>query len=403
MVKKHILILNWQFPPNKGIGGRRCAKLAQEWKTMGHDISIISHQQEGDLKSSNLWIDADTLQSFDHHFIRDTNQFNALYFKSGWFNAIHLQLGKIWHRLFTKGNPIDDARFAEKTIIKTLEKVHQKKNIDLLFVSSAPFSLSLYACMFKKQHPTMKVWCDFRDPWKNAINYGLQLLSKRQLKDENQFQTYVAQTADYLSAPYVEILGEFNDEFASTKKVLIPHFTDRKISASTASSYKSAPLLTYAGNWYEGSMIYFKNTFEQLNLLPEGEKPTIGFIGHFEEQLQSELKLMYDKINFQPWMASGLDDALMKSDGIIILLSDHNRDFHTTKFYDYLPFGKPYFYVGPMGKVAETIQEKQLGCLLYQYHPRFWNQFESKNAHLLLKEFSAKKMATKIIEHAFTR
>ncbi|MEN9334467.1 MAG: hypothetical protein RLY35_1647 [Bacteroidota bacterium] len=403
MVKKHILILNWQFPPNRGIGGRRCAKLAQEWKAMGHEITVITQQPTTPSSEPNQWIQPETQKAFEYRFVAATNRFNALYFQSGLVNALLLRLGKIYHRIFTKGNPIDDTRFASRSIMQALEETHHQKKIDLLFVSSAPFSLSLYACRFKQQHPEILVWCDFRDPWKNAINYGLQMLSTRQREDEHSFQREVGILADYVSAPYEEILDEFEMELGTNKKVLIPHFTDREVIDTPCAFNNQQPVLTYAGNWYEGAMTYVEETFGALNKLNEQDQPIIQFIGQFNLALQSALKSKYSKLVFLPWMDQGLDEVLMKSDGIIILLSEHNQNFHTTKFYDYLPFGKPYFYIGPMGKVAHTIQDKKIGCLLTQYQPHFWEHYQSEPAHHMVKAFSAKKMATKIIEHAFAK
>ena len=70
MVKKHLLILNWQFPPNAGIGGRRSAKLAKEWKNLGHEITILTQSTSGTNKGSQSWINEEDVNAFDYFFIQ---------------------------------------------------------------------------------------------------------------------------------------------------------------------------------------------------------------------------------------------------------------------------------------------------------------------------------------------
>jgi hypothetical protein len=401
MVKKHILILNWQFPPNSGIGGRRSAKLAKEWKALGHDITIVTQITKDDRKGSQNWIDEETIQSFDFHFIKEKNQFNALYFRSGLLNSIKLWILKKWHGAFTRGNPIDDCRFAESAILKKLNSIHNHKPIDLLFVSSAPFSLSVYASRFKKKHREIQLWCDFRDPWKNAANYGLQTLNNRQRETEFSFQKEVGDQTDFLSAPYEAILSEFDDKETRAKKILIPHFTDRQLKQVLSEPHDAPPILVYAGNLYDGAMPYIKSALKTLNNISFEQQPQLHFIGNFSTSIQQEMVKEYNNILFYPWMEQGLDQHLALSQGLIILLSEDNQDFHTTKFYDFLPLRKPYFYIGPKGQVLKTIEDNQLGCSLEQYNPNSIDSFNAENAIELAKKHTAEIMALTILNHVF--
>jgi hypothetical protein len=401
MVKKHILILNWQFPPNQGIGGRRSAKLAKEWKALGHDITIVTQSTKDDGKGSQNWIDEETIHSFDYHYIEEKNHFNALYFQSGLINSIKLWILKKWHGAFTAGNPIDDCRFSELAISKKLESIHQKKPIDLLFVSSAPFSLSVYACRFKKKHPEIHLWCDFRDPWKNAVNYGLQILNNRQREAELKFQKEVGIQSDFLSAPYEAILSEFEKEDSQAKRILIPHFTDRPLTPIITPPHSEVPTITYAGNLYDGSMPYIQTALKTLNILPVEQQPQLHFIGNFSTSIQQEMVKEYNNILFYPWMDQGLDHHLASSQGLIILLSEDNKDFHTTKFYDFLPLGKPYLYIGPKGQVLKTIEDHNLGCSLAQYNSNSLMSYNPEEALQLARKHTAETMALTILNHVF--
>jgi hypothetical protein len=39
--KKHIILVNYDFPPNKGIGGRRWGKLAKEFAEQNCIVHVI--------------------------------------------------------------------------------------------------------------------------------------------------------------------------------------------------------------------------------------------------------------------------------------------------------------------------------------------------------------------------
>ena len=49
---------------------------------------------------------------------------------------------------------------------------------------------------------------------------------------------------------------------------------------------------------------------------------------------------------------------------MLILLAEHNKDFKTTKFYEFLPFQKPYLYIGSLGEVSKIISEDKMGFVI---------------------------------------
>jgi hypothetical protein len=53
---------------------------------------------------------------------------------------------------------------------------------------------------------------------------------------------------------------------------------------------------------------------------------------------------------------------IAKSDFCIIFLAEHNRNFFTTKYFEYLPLQKPYLFIGPEGKVSKEIEANKMGC-----------------------------------------
>jgi hypothetical protein len=226
-------------------------------------------------------------------------------------------------------------------------------------------------------------------------------LNNRQREDEIKFQQEVNFKSDFLSAPYDAILSEFEKENSDAKRILIPHFTDRSLTPTSKPSYTKVPTLTYAGNLYDGSMPFILTALKKLNSLPFEHQPNLHFIGNISKRSQQEIMKSYNKILFSPWIDRGLDQHLESSQGLIILLSEDNKDFHTTKFYDFLPLGKPYFYIGPKGKVLQTIEDNHLGCSLEQYNSNSLQSFHSENALQLAKKHTAEIMALTILNHVF--
>jgi hypothetical protein len=234
-----------------------------------------------------------------------------------------------------------------------------------------------------------------------AVNYGLQMLNNRQRDTESGFQKEVAMQSDFLSAPYGAILDEFDTTHTLARKICIPHFTDRPLTLKIQPSLSDTPLFTYAGNLYEGSMPFIQSALKMLNGLPSEQQPHLQFIGNFSISNQKEMVKQYNKISFTPWQDQGLNHYLESSQGLIILLSEDNQDFHTTKFYDFLPLGKPYLYIGPKGKVLKTIEDNNLGCSLEQYNSNSLTSYNPEKALQLARKHTAETMALTILNHVF--
>ena len=57
-------------------------------------------------------------------------------------------------------------------------------------------------------------------------------------------------------------------------------------------------------------------------------------------------------------------DKISQADFILILLSEHNKNYLTSKFFEFLPYKKPFIYVGPNGYVSNKIENEMLGVHL---------------------------------------
>jgi len=47
-------------------------------------------------------------------------------------------------------------------------------------------------------------------------------------------------------------------------------------------------------------------------------------------------------------------DILHAADVLVVMNAEHNKDYKTTKFFEYLPLKKPLLYIGPEGFVSKS-------------------------------------------------
>ena len=69
-------------------------------------------------------------------------------------------------------------------------------------------------------------------------------------------------------------------------------------------------------------------------------------------------------ISINPSVGKEIFKIISEADYVLILLAEHNKDFKTTKFFEFLPFQKPYLYIGPLGEVAKNIREDEMGFVI---------------------------------------
>ncbi len=386
MTSKHIVVLNWHFPPHEGIGGRRTGLLVKYWLEQGAEITVVSKKPRPNQQPSD-WIEKAVLDQIQFVHIDHENPYNALFFKSDSRSKWLRRWKKFYYNFFAVGNPIDQTFFCGDEILFQLKKIHEAKPIDWIFTSGAPFYLSYWAALFKAKNETVKLWCDFRDPWLNAINYGMLQLSAPQRKGDDAVRDFVSHYADFISAPYAEVLDEFETEIEDAK-ILIPHFHDQ----DSISSGKSDNTWLYAGEIYENTEEYWKKSL--TNSILRNPHPNVFIYSQHYQKISPHLKL--ENVQVLAPIGISIKQLLANCSGIIISLGEHNKDFFTTKFYDHLGYQKPYLYIGPKGKVLEFIVENKLGTRLEEFDEREF-KYNFEFAENLWSEHSACKMANEIL------
>ncbi len=387
MTVKHIVVLNWHFPPHEGIGGRRTALLAKYWLKQGIKITVIAKKPNPNHPPSD-WIDQDVLSQIQLIYIDHENPYNALFFKTDMRSKWLRRWKKFYYNFFAVGNPIDQTFFCGDEILHHLKKIHETKKIDWIFSSGAPFYLSYWASLFKAKNDTVHLWSDFRDPWLNAINYGMLHLSAPQRKGDDAVRDFVVHYADYISAPYQEVLDEFETD-SPEKKVLIPHFHDQSnlVLGDQDGSW------IYAGEIYENTQDYWSRALSLSNAGSQ-ERQILIFTQHY---LSFRRHLSNHVAQINAPVGNDIKPKLQNCSAIIISLGDHNKNFFTTKFYDHLSYQKPYLYIGPDGQVLDFIKKNGLGTRIEEYQEIDF-KYNFNFAENLWKNHSAQQMSHLILQ-----
>jgi hypothetical protein len=367
--KKHIILVNYDFPPNKGIGGRRWGKLAKEFAEQNCIVHVIKAEALSDTEKS-VWSDeVHNKNIFVHSLPRvypqilltqPTKFFEKLKYKKA-LNAVKKNY---------QGTPYDISLGWEKHLIPRLNELAKKHPIEWVFASGAPWDMLRAIAEWKKGHPSIKYWADFRDPWLNARNYGMPFLSPEKKKEEENKAESVIRNADVLSAPARQILEHFsslNLINSDNKKFFhLKHFHSEPRLTEQSFGFSSTDIIIeYGGEIYVDTEPYLEQMASDLTKLRESntalyERLNINFHSSSFSKIQSIFK-HHPCVRISDSIGKKIEDRIAQAHWCVILLAEHNKDFFTTKYFEYQTLGTPYLYLGANGDVQKIIEEENRG------------------------------------------
>lgn len=368
--KGNVLVVCWDFPPNKGIGGRRWAKLAKSILKQGYKVSVISKCPE--VSNTTSWISMQDYLSIRHYHIRESIWVKMLNEYEWWWSFLSVRLAQWILTIFSKGTIYDKAIGIENEFLKLASRVIRDDKIAVIFVTGAPFNLIYYCSKLKASNPQLKIVCDYRDPWIGAENYGMKHLSESRKKQELRKQNQVFENCDVISAPNRFLLEEIKRSYTgirlSVDFIELSHaFDPDDVIEYEYSENKttSRVRIVYAGTIYIGGEPY-------LNLLDNAvgelktKRPDLSLeIDIYTNDTDCAMSLInQDCFRIRKPIGDKIFNEILHSDFVLILLADHNKNYLTSKFFEFLPYMKPYIYVGPPGFVAEKIVNEKIGFYL---------------------------------------
>ncbi len=367
--KKHIILVNYDFPPNKGIGGRRWGKLAKEFAEQNCIVHVIKAEALSDTEKSVWSEEVNSRNIFVHALPRVYPQI-LLTQPSKFF--VKLQYRKALNAVKKnyKGTPYDISLGWETHLVPKLNELAKKHPIEWVFATGAPWDMLRVVAEWKKEHPFIKYWADFRDPWLNARNYGMPFLSPEKKKEEEEKTQSVIQHADVLSAPAIQILEHFSSlNFIppDNKKFFhLKHFHSEPKLTEQSFGFSSREItIEYGGEIYLDTEPFLEEMSKDLTKLRESdpalyERLQLNFHSTSFEKIKAIFK-HHPCVRISDSIGKKIEDRITQAHWCIILLADHNKDFFTTKYFEYQTLGTPYLYLGAKGEVLQTIENENRG------------------------------------------
>jgi hypothetical protein len=361
----NLLIACWHFPPHYDIGGRRWAKFAKSLLKDGHRVSVVTPRPS---KAGKVqpWIPATVSAGITYYFVKPGFLARWLSDYTSKFAPVKIRLAGFLLKLFYSGTIFDAAIGSRRSFLAATEKAILGQSPHAIIVTGPPFNLLYYVALLKKRYPHLKVLADFRDPWLNAQNFGMRGLSvARRKREESKFRESLLAT-DIITAPNKYMLNDLRamaDFQPNLNFVELPHAYDPDDRVQATSGKFRGTRIVYGGTLYlsvEPALELIKKSVAYHNQ-HGGSKPLI--IEIFTPDVKKAEQLLPDKSMFRisPPIGNRIFEVVNASDYVLILAAEHNKDYLTSKFFEFLPYGKPYLYFGPEGNIGKTIESEKLG------------------------------------------
>ncbi len=343
---KNVLVINFKSPPFHGIGGRRWSKISKALIRKSINVHVIRAS----------WMDGIVPEAFCNGESISIDMQHPIHDPTSWIKKIN-DKKEFWRRrLNSDYTYFDEGAYSIEALKTAIRKLIIEQKIDWIFVSCPPYSWTYETVkLVKEEYGHVRVWVDLRDPWLTANNWGIPGLSPKQRLAEELRHAYVGDMADIISSPAKEILQEFRNN-NHPKFVHLKHFYDKDDFPQRAienCEMGHERTWVYAGQFYVGLEKYI----DQLGDFAKqySNNPILVFSKDVN-QFQSRLHGIAN-IDISKEQGSQVFENVEHAFGLILMLADYNKDFFTTKFFDYLPYNKPIVYIGPDGAVRQFLQK----------------------------------------------
>jgi hypothetical protein len=366
---KKFLIVCWSFPPNPGIGGRRWAKFVKYLIKDGYEVFIIKEKIESSI-SDNQWLDGlnipkENIFELKRHFLS-----NSINTSKGFIGKIKNRISLFLLKIIESGTIYDATVGLKKEFSELLKRLILVHEIDKIVVTGAPFNLFYYTALTIRDNENIISVADYRDPWIEAENYGMKSLNYNRKLNEINKQNLVFETFSFVTAPtksiFESMIKQYNGQKGiKSKFVELKHAFDKDdlmLKSNSENRDTSIIKFTYGGTIYLESEQYlhrlseFISKFNKINPIKQ-----IEAVFYTPEYLK--FKDSFSDLIFKQPIGNNIFSVLNNSDYVILLSANHNKDFKTTKFYEYMCLNKPFFYLGPKGDVANTIEDNRMGIV----------------------------------------
>jgi hypothetical protein len=352
----HFSIVSYTFPPSRQIGGRRWAKFSQHLRRLGHDVTVICANDPIDKSYYDKefsGIEVKVLpKCYPEWLTGNTNTFieKLLYFVYTKFLS-----------LLTSQNLFDRGYAWKKPMLKQLEIIHERKPIDVLIVTGAPFSLLYYGAVFKKRHNDVWYVADWRDPWTWGSYYGIPKLSPKKKEFQVFSERAAVEACDMMVCPTQNMLDVLSSLYpaCSKKAYLLPHAYEPDRFPSVPENINKEGFI-YGGTLYNGIESYIKKLAAIVK-----ENPNSGFKWDiYTGTPYPLLDTLFDRTIVHKHGLVPEEELFKKicvASAYLAIFPETDKDLVSTKFFEIIYAGTPILYIGEEGEVSRFVRENKVG------------------------------------------
>jgi hypothetical protein len=215
----------------------------------------------------------------------------------------------------------------------------------------------------------------------------MPFLSPEKKKEEENKAQSVLKNATVLSAPAMPILEHFSSlnliDSTNNKFFHLKHFhSEPKLTEQSFGFSSTEIIIEYGGEIYLDTETYLEQLAKDLTKLREFdpalyERLHINFHSSSFNKIKGIFK-HHPCVRISDSIGKKIEDRIAQAHWCVILLADHNKDFFTTKYFEYQTLGTPYLYLGANGEVLRSIERENRGISWETYfHSLLKNQPQS--------------------------
>lgn len=370
--QKNILLVNFDFPPNYGIGGRRWGKFARQLAESGYNVNVIkadplpgaaaSHWEQ-DVIHPNIHITS-LPRKYPSAFSHPGNDLlSKLKYRIHKWNLERLVTGTIYDL---------SIGWSEVMLPAARSLIHQHR-ITQVIATGAPWQMLYDLCSIKHEFPGIHYLIDFRDPWTSAVNYGMAGLSTSRKQAEENKQTFVLEHADVVTTPAQHITDELKQWAKKhcgkmARFELLSHFfdpVDFMNNETTPATQDNKITFVYGGDLYVGMEAQLKLLRNQIFEI-KSNRPDIYDQLRVKIFTNSSVNLFdgLEAVEVKKSIGKKLVDEIRKAQFCLVMLPDNKRNDMTTKFVEYFAYRKPLLVVASPGSASEFVEKHKIGFRL---------------------------------------
>jgi glycosyltransferase involved in cell wall biosynthesis len=359
-----LLIVNFDFPPNSGIGGRRWAKLAKGLAREGHQVWVIKADPLP-AKTKSQWIN--DVQDPSIHVISLPRAYPTSLQSPvlSVIDKVKYHWAKWRLERQEKGSIYDLSIGWSKVMLAEVEKICRAEKIQWILATGAPWNMLYDLAVWRRTQEQSKLMVDFRDPWVSARNYGMAGLTPARKAYEVSKQQRVLEWSDLVISPYPHLTNELQNSAPQShaKFHVLSHFYDASDFVDLKSVSYTPLTFAYAGEMYVECEPQLHWLNEMLHKMRECDNDIYQRI-QFHFYTPTNRKSFFEdhpQVHFFEPLGKEIFQTLATANSLMLLLTQSKRNDLTTKFFEYLPLQRPLIAWGESGEVSKFVTQHKLG------------------------------------------